>query len=553
MKYPRPHLTVHSRTQDLSAVAGAAYRLGLKLFDERAQKWHDYTHRKPGEQIVHADTIAPPNSPRWATDPALLWNRVEQAEKRKDSQVARDYRIPIPRGISDAQAADMALMMARFIMEQLHTPVSYAVHRDAALDAFGAVKSNDKQGFHAHLYFPTRGLLTAAGDDTEEEEEGSGGFGPKLKQFVNQAAGSAMTERLNARWAEVANIIAGQHGLATGYDHRSYKRQGLNHKPEPKLGQAATAMERRGIKTARGDALRAHRQIRDDVEGSSGVQPSAIAHHWPQALVDAIAMPDAAVSVLPEPRPSLPPRPTEGWRRAVVTPLTAEMRLESPTAYEPRPISGLADRFHASTQTAVNRGNPPPRPKILVLVRAIETALNALVTVACALMHLKNDHRRHLAKLLEVRHETALKGEQRDRLRRDDATARPPNTPRLSSSHRRRLAEILTVDEEIADKKRLAASLEMQLSELGQRMNPWEKQAIVDRQQVKHHLGELMKEGPEHVEQLLDVANKDERPWLELYSARKEPMFALQNVVNEQEAEGLGTAYVPKSAPRPAM
>jgi hypothetical protein len=529
--------------------------LGLKLFDERGQTWHDYTHRKPGEAIVFADTIAPPNSPAWATDPARLWNRVEQAEKRKDSQVARDYRIPIPRGVTDAQAADMALMMARFIMEQLHTPVSYAVHRDAALDAFGKVKPNEKQGFHAHLYFPTRGLIAITGDDGEEDGEGGDGFGPKLKQFVNQAAGSAMTERLNVRWAEVANIVAGQHGLATGYDHRSYKRQGLTRRPEPKLGQAATAMERRGIRTARGDALRAHRQMRDDIDGAShsGAVPPALTHPWPQAPIDGIAMPASAVTVLPQPRPALPPRPAEGWRRAVVTPLTAAMRLESPTAYEPPPISGLADRFQASTQRGASKRAPAPSPRILVLVRAIESALNALVTVARALMHLKNDHRRHLAKLLEVRHEADLQRQHRDRLRRDDATARPPNTPRLSSAHRKRLAEILTVDEEIAEKQRVAASLETQLSELGQRMNPWEKQAIDDRQQVKHHLGELLKEGPEHVEQLLAVANEDEAPWLKLYSARKEPMLALQNAVNEQEGNGANTAYVRKPAPRPSI
>lgn len=59
-----------------------------------------------------------------------------------------------------------------------------------------------------------------------------------------------------------------------------------------------------------------------------------------------------------------------------------------------------------------------------------------------------------------------------------------------------------------------------------------EKQAIDDRQGVAHHLVELIKGGLEHVEQLLAVANDDEAPWLKLYSARKEPMLALQAMVN---------------------
>jgi uncharacterized coiled-coil protein SlyX len=112
----------------------------------------------------------------------------------------------------------------------------------------------------------------------------------------------------------------------------------------------------------------------------------------------------------------------------------------------------------------------------------------------------------------------------------------PDSNPRLSAAHRRRLAEIKTVNEEMAEKQRVAASLETQLSELGQRMNPWEKQAIHDRQMVKRHLAELIKEGPEHVEQLLAVANEDEQPWLKMYSARKEPMLALQAMVNAADA-----------------
>ena len=94
--HARPHLEVHSRSKGHSAVAGCAYRLGLRLYDEKAKVWHDYRKRELGEEIVRALTIAPPNATAWAADPAQFWNRVELAEKRKDAQVARDYRIPIP-------------------------------------------------------------------------------------------------------------------------------------------------------------------------------------------------------------------------------------------------------------------------------------------------------------------------------------------------------------------------------------------------------------------------------------------------------------------------
>jgi len=251
-QHARPHLQTHSRGDGHSAVAGAAYRLGLRLYDERGKKWHDFRRRALGEEIVRALTVAPPNAPSWATDPAELWNRAEAAEKRKDAQVARDYRIPIPFGLSDGQAGDLAEEMARYIAEQLTTAVSLGLHRDGELDALGALKPPEKQGYHAHLYFPTRKL--------EELEQADGtsawGLGAKLVLLSNKNSSGAFVERLNAKWAELANRFTADNDLRADYDHRSYVRQDLPITPQPTLGAAVTAMERRGFFTRRGDALR---------------------------------------------------------------------------------------------------------------------------------------------------------------------------------------------------------------------------------------------------------------------------------------------------------
>jgi hypothetical protein len=76
---------------------------------------------------------------RRASDPAQFWNAVEASEKRKDAQVARDYRIPIPLGLDDERAGQLAEKLARFIMGELGTPVSVGLHRDAAVDVLGQV------------------------------------------------------------------------------------------------------------------------------------------------------------------------------------------------------------------------------------------------------------------------------------------------------------------------------------------------------------------------------------------------------------------------------
>jgi hypothetical protein len=142
-RHARPHLEVHNCGQGHSAVAGVAYRLGLRLYDRRAGIWHDYRKRAIGEEIVRALTIAPEGAPTWAVDPGELWNRAEEAERRKDAQVARDYRIPVPLGLTDTQAGDLSEEMARFICHALHTPVSMGLHRDAGIDALPTGPSPD--------------------------------------------------------------------------------------------------------------------------------------------------------------------------------------------------------------------------------------------------------------------------------------------------------------------------------------------------------------------------------------------------------------------------
>ncbi|BDU18613.1 MobA/MobL family protein [Dyella sp. GSA-30] len=267
-QHARPHMETHTRSAGHSAVAGVAYRLGLKLYDERQKVWHDFRKRALGEEVVRALTLAPPDAPFWSTDPAQLWNRVEASEKRKDSQLARDYRIPIPFGLDDSDAGDLAEEMARFIVETLHTPVSLGLHRDADRDALGVLKPKDKQGFHAHIYFPTRPLADVAGED--EGKDGSQGFGAKLTFLSNKNTSAAFVEMLNCKWSELATDYARRVGSDLTYQYRSYKRLGLKLTPQPTLGRSATAMERRGLYTNRGDSLREAKK-----SASDGAKPFA--------------------------------------------------------------------------------------------------------------------------------------------------------------------------------------------------------------------------------------------------------------------------------------
>lgn len=88
------------RSEGRSAVEAAAYRSGTKLVNEWDGQTHDYT-RKRG--VVHTEIMLPPHAPPEFQDRATLWNSVEQIEKAKDSQLARDIEAALPCELSREQ------------------------------------------------------------------------------------------------------------------------------------------------------------------------------------------------------------------------------------------------------------------------------------------------------------------------------------------------------------------------------------------------------------------------------------------------------------------
>jgi hypothetical protein len=198
----------------------------LKLFDERTGTWHDYSKRA-GKEVVFGKTIGPAGTPERLLDPATLWNEVEKAEPRSTSQIGRDYRIPIPRGLNKDAAVAMSMAMAGYLVSRFQVPVSVGVHRDNDVDLDGNQKPAAMIGYHAHLYFPTRQLV--------REGDGEGAtwwLGEKLSDLSNKRTSAALVDDMNAKWAALANRFAQKAGLSERFESKSYVRLGLDITPK---------------------------------------------------------------------------------------------------------------------------------------------------------------------------------------------------------------------------------------------------------------------------------------------------------------------------------
>ena len=225
------HLSVKtfSRSNGQSAIAAVAYRAGAKIRCDHERRDHDYSKKR---DVIHSEIFLPPNAPSWATDRQQLWNEVERAEKRKNSTVAREFEVALPNELNKEQRIALVQDFAKQIVARHGCAVDAHLHDDK-----GSYKSKENQ--HAHIMLSTRRL----------EPEG---FTKKTRELDEKKSGEVVYWR--EQWAKTANEHLREYGIEI--DHRSLKDQGLEREPTIKMGVAASALERKGVKTDRGDINR---------------------------------------------------------------------------------------------------------------------------------------------------------------------------------------------------------------------------------------------------------------------------------------------------------
>jgi ATP-dependent exoDNAse (exonuclease V) alpha subunit len=160
------------------------------------------------------------------------WNGIEAVEKRKDSCVARELEVALPRELGEA--ARLALVRG-FVGEQL---TSRGIVADVALHNVRAKDGGDNP--HAHILFSSRPVL----------KNGSG-FGKKNRLLERQET----LKQWRAAWGEHVNRALVEAEAGARVDHRTLAEQGIERQAEI-LSLAAFHMEARGGRTRQGDRCR---------------------------------------------------------------------------------------------------------------------------------------------------------------------------------------------------------------------------------------------------------------------------------------------------------
>ena len=291
---------VISRGIGRSAVAASAYMSCSKIFNDYDGVQHDYT-RKHG--LIYEQVLLPPQAPSEWQDRSVLWNAVEEAEKTKDSRLAREFVVALPVELSREQNISLIAeyvkdnfvadgMCADFCIHDTdgHNPHAHIMLTVRPLDKSGkwqsktekeylCVKNDEERGFTSaefksaqadgwekqYQYFVGKKKVYMPPSQAEGLERVS--KYPKSTRYGRQ---NPITELWNSEeqlqiwrksWADISNKYLELAKSENRIDHRSHKARGIDEQPTIYEGISARIIEKKGGISERCEL---NRQIKED-------------------------------------------------------------------------------------------------------------------------------------------------------------------------------------------------------------------------------------------------------------------------------------------------
>ena len=206
--------------RDRSVVAASAYRSGAKLYDQRRAKYHDYTKKKG---IVYTEILLPHNAPTYLQNREELWNEVESTEPRKDSRLAKDLILMLPRGLN--------------LKQQITTTKKFLNRNFIKLEMGADIAIHDKGDGnpHAHVLIPDRPIIQS-------------GFASLKNRALNS---KKMLKKWRENWDKEVNNMLQKAGIVERSSHKTLYMQGIDREPTRPLGYKVLQMKERGIITSK--------------------------------------------------------------------------------------------------------------------------------------------------------------------------------------------------------------------------------------------------------------------------------------------------------------
>jgi hypothetical protein len=219
------HAQIIGRTGGRSAVAAAAYRATERLEDRTTGEVFDYSRKS---RALSSGVLAPDFAPPWCVSRGELWQRVEEKETRKNSQLARELDLALPAELSVSDCEKLVKDFCRSAFVSRGLVCDFALHRPD--------RKGDERNRHAHIMITTR-KVTADGWGEKDRDANSRLFLAGIREL----------------WAEQVNAGLKKAGYDHTHfiDHRTLEAQGSDRPAQTHQGVKAAQMARRGVQPDR--------------------------------------------------------------------------------------------------------------------------------------------------------------------------------------------------------------------------------------------------------------------------------------------------------------
>ncbi len=285
-------VSIVRRSAGQSAVEKASYISRMPLHSDYDGR--DYRPRAK-EDLVHHEVSLPLHAPEEYSNPSVLWNAVEAVEKSKNSQLARMIKFTLPNDWSYEAAVEIVRDFIRRDFTDKGMCADWAVH--------DSVNPEGQRNLHVHVLLTMRPFKEDGTWDSKQRKvylldddgnriPGKNGKGWKCTTEKTTDWDSRENARLWRRdLCGTINAVNEKLGIDERWEYRSFQEQGTGLIPTIHLGPSANAMERKGIRTSRGDA---NREIRRRnallIKAKHEYEMAAsVLQHVKQELLDSIA------------------------------------------------------------------------------------------------------------------------------------------------------------------------------------------------------------------------------------------------------------------------
>lgn len=257
VKYASTRFGIVKRSKGQSAIDYASYISRSVIVSEYDETYRPRYH----EDLVHCEVSLPENAPEEWKDRAALWNSVEMNEKAKNAQLARTLKASLPNDWS----YELAEKVVRDYVQRNF--VSKGMCADWAIH--DSVNPQGIHNLHFHLMLTLRPVEENGKWGEKQRKEyildkdgnkirNKSGKGFKSRAVdVNDWNDKGNSKKWRKDLADTVNAVNEQAGVAEYWEHRSFKELGMERQPTIHLGPIASALERKGIRTEKGDINRA--------------------------------------------------------------------------------------------------------------------------------------------------------------------------------------------------------------------------------------------------------------------------------------------------------